>query len=288
MPAVLPDLPNLIAMARMGNKYDQRDIFDVVDELYHVHGDEELTKMLNVVNPAAGRRLDEEMNDIFSVFAPNNALPHQFQKFSAAAEGTKARAYHEFTRIIRQHVFINHADLDNLRNAVPPSLRAKILFENVGIKASLAFSALDEYVKTGGAGSANSMDVIRCAEELEDLVAVADSNIDQRIINQPENLEAGNIAAKALIDILDGVVLRRGDLYSKSQWPRPQRADEPPHNRDLYLQVFSHRSAARGLFVVDALRKLSAKMIRPHVEALEKVKKAIEDAAGKIGVRYVY
>ncbi len=220
--------------------------------------------------------------EMLSVFEPSGALPDEFRRHQPGMEDRRSIPYQELLNIVTPLLLTNEPAFLRLQEVLTPEFCAIVLFEKVDSRANVAFRDLDRYRKSGSVDTGPAVDngrvadVVSCANELDRLVDVIDTNIVTRIQQVPNpSKAAGNMAASALVSILRGVAARTGNLYEDSQW-RARNPQEPEENRNLVLRLIVNRDIRRGLFVLDALRKLSVHSLRIHRTELDEIRGLLE------------
>ena len=156
---------------------------------------------------------------------------------------------------------------NSIRAIVSQSLYASVIFQKLRKRAKDALRSLDEYIKNGGAGNEPACDVETCANRLEDIVEEIRENLD---MYQGENyLEAERIAAVALVEILNGVIIRDYDAYERVTWGRPIDRSEPLENRNLFIRLIARRLPGRDPFLLPALARLPSHTLRMYKDELD-------------------
>lgn len=160
-------------------------------------------------------------------------------------------------------------------------VRAEEYFRKMVYKAQSVCASLDEYVQNGPGNFREIHDVVWCGKELVGIVESIRQNIELRA---PLSSHSKQVAAKALIDILQIVVHRNTELYDSQHmnWTRRRPHGERQIRRNLYqflIGTASSENPARGTFVLNVLQELP-EAVR-FVEELDEILRKLETVGFK-------
>lgn len=226
--------------------------------------------------------VEEEINDMLSVFEPSGALPDEFKRDDFGADlSPRSQVYKRFGNVVKEYAVQDEGMLNRLREIIRPDFRANVFFDKMRLRAERAFGALNEYIRRGPTSPNLTYDVVQCARVLIRLVQDIESGLDNRVRNNPRQMEAANRATAALLYILQGIANRNFDAYSGITWNRLAAVNEPVQNRNLYIllvgtppRISPSQGVSRGfsppggLFVVDLLQRFPRDVIKNHLEQL--------------------
>lgn len=159
----------------------------------------------------------------------------------------------------------------SLRKAMPAGACANIYFDKVLKRCRDILSQFDAYRRTGRKPtSVRRLEVKDVAESLRREVERIHKNLSDR---EPFGTE---VAAEALLTILQDVSTRNIDAFEGIRWRRSAPADEDEDDRNLYEQLIGLTSMTNGLFVLDTLERLPRGVLGQYQARLNEILTKIE------------
>ncbi|KAF2196279.1 hypothetical protein GQ43DRAFT_383685 [Delitschia confertaspora ATCC 74209] len=225
--------------------------------------------------------VEEEMNNLLSVFEPSGALPFEFENISQSPTLTqRSRKYKEVSDVIIKYAAEDPGLFLTLQSIIGPTFQAHTFIDKINDRIARTFRALDEYIQHGPTDTPiESCDVVTCAAKLRELVHITAEKYQQQMEEDPGSKGVAVRAAACLISILDGVTNRNYDAYANITWGGIAPTD--PTQNNLFACLIAPSNASGELFVLDALRGFPQDdVLRNHWEILNNIgDKLVENEA---------
>lgn len=217
--------------------------------------------------------LEDEVSNMLAVFEPTGALPAEFKNEDTRELSEKSRLYREFRAIVLEQANQCPAFYLRLTQLITQENQVKYFFKEISRRIDRALKALDEYIEKGPTNrSLEALDVVTCAARLEGLVEAIEEYKDDMAGPEPEQPtdefdQVEDLAAAALLKILDEVMHRNYDAYAKSPWVMGEPPSSPTKS-NLFACCIESPDEEEGFFVLDALQNMKPSVIRHHSVAL--------------------
>ncbi|KAF2084211.1 hypothetical protein K490DRAFT_59792 [Saccharata proteae CBS 121410] len=281
--------PNALKLVADGRTIHGRTVPDLItslaDEGAPAAGLRDLADVHDwVLRPqsAAEEDFEEQLQDLISVFEPNNALPEELWREDFArglGKNSPSRVYKEFAEIVTTYAQKDYSLQHRLQETITPEFRALVFFKKLQDRQAQVFQALEEYKKHAPeVSSIPAHDVATCAEKLQQIVAQLKEGYEDRVKGKLENSQAASFGAGVLIEILRKVVERNKNAYEGISWNRIEDLSETAQDNNLYVRLIGSPVNTRGPFLLQALKNVPRGALDQfdHRESLVDIKRKLE------------
>lgn len=234
-----------------------------------------------ILSPTFPDARADQVRDMLSVFN-NGSLPDEFgQDFSTIPpDDTPLNFFvpNNLAATIYRLAVRDESVFRRLRKVITHDICANAHFSKLRTRAREAFARLDSYIENGPSGS-NDQDVPRCARMLRSIVDQICQTRNLRTSTGPLSPALVTKVAEILVEILQEVCNRNGDVYYRIDWERDTSDDEPERNRNLYTYLIddpprfssSTPNWMKETFIIDRLGQIPANEWRHLIERLTSI-----------------